>query len=971
MLKRLTIPTLLIMLSSGAQALTLGQIHVHSFINQPLKATIDLQDVKTGELAALKIKLASRTDFKNAGVDWSKQLENLSFSIIQSNKGPAIRVTSRKAVVEPFLSFVVDAKWANGKMVKDFTLLLDPPLYSGKKAAAIDVADAASVTATRPVQSAKIKPPPQPQPQKQSQKQGVSPSVPQEKATATSAGRSKAGSAAQRVTGPTLWQAALKVRPAGATMQQTMVAIHEENPESFIRGNMNLLKKDQMMRIPSAEVIQGISRREAKERMVQHERAFKAGKPITSSKRLSPEIMTQAVEPEPAPAETPARQTATTVTPPSSAGSGGRLRLVSAADDISADAVSGDPASGGADLSTEVDAGKENNALRSRVALLEKQLEVAHKLIRMKGELAQLQNLYRQIDVQRGQADTDQTELTDEQLLLLADAAEQTVAGESDQEPLSVDDARMKDDAIVAGSPEPQQTPSAVEKSEEAESSPDDDEQLSATAAGDEDPVASDEAPAEDAASSAATAEEQQSGSLATETERVASREESATPSTENQDKDAAAAPAARPDSIIEGINNDLLFGVGGVAVLGLLLTFLLGRRGGKKHTRHDLAHDDANPVDESLTEVKLAGESSGASQESKVESVSEPSDVDEAPAKHPTQEFTAQFKPPEPLSIEEPVALDPLELVTVLMRKGENRQAQEVLRQAIEEDPARVELHMQLIKSLHADKDRHAFEAEMNLLETGGFNIEPGDWHKIERMHADLLSTGMDSTDVVSQKHSDAEIINLDFGAAENSGDEDVADAGKQSDSDLEEALRAFEMVLEDKKSDELLPEAGVALDETASILDNPVVSAMPGAEIVEDLELEDDLAVDESAVPDQGVEVISLDDSFGIDSHINSDFDDVFTESADEEEKQSDTLTPGEEDTLPIAEFEALSITSFDTDPSTLKHAELDAKIDLAAAFADMGDVDGAKGILDEVMSEGSQQQQQAAQEMLKKYL
>ncbi|MBG7602756.1 MAG: peptidoglycan-binding protein LysM, partial [Gammaproteobacteria bacterium] len=68
MLKRLTIPSLLIMLSSGAHALTLGQIHVHSFINQPLKATIDLQGVKADELSALKIKLASRSDFKNAGV---------------------------------------------------------------------------------------------------------------------------------------------------------------------------------------------------------------------------------------------------------------------------------------------------------------------------------------------------------------------------------------------------------------------------------------------------------------------------------------------------------------------------------------------------------------------------------------------------------------------------------------------------------------------------------------------------------------------------------------------------------------------------------------------------------------------------------------------------------------------------------------------------------------------------------------
>ncbi|HBH34919.1 MAG TPA: hypothetical protein DDW45_00435, partial [Gammaproteobacteria bacterium] len=153
MLKRLTIPSLLIMLSTGAQALTLGQIHVHSFISEPLKATIDLQGVKADELTALKIKLASLSDFKNAGVEWSKQLKGLSFSIIQSDKGPAIRVTSSKAVVEPFLSFVIDARWANGEMIKDYTLLLDPPLYSGKMAAPVDVAGVASMSDKPQVQS--------------------------------------------------------------------------------------------------------------------------------------------------------------------------------------------------------------------------------------------------------------------------------------------------------------------------------------------------------------------------------------------------------------------------------------------------------------------------------------------------------------------------------------------------------------------------------------------------------------------------------------------------------------------------------------------------------------------------------------------------------------------------------------------------------------------------------------------------
>ncbi len=952
MLKRLTIPTLLIMLSSGVEALTLGQIHVHSFINQPLKATIDLQGVKADELAALKIKLASRTDFKNAGVDWSEQLEGLSFSIIHNNKGPAIRVTSRKVVAEPFLSFVVDARWANGKMIKDFTLLLDPPLYSGKKAAAIDVADAASVTARQPVKSDDI--------ELQPQKQSVSPAPSQgEKEVASPDGGKAAGSAVQTMTGTSLWQVASKARPANATMQQTMIAIHEENPESFIRGNMNLLKKGQMMRIPSAQVIQGISKGAANERVAQHDKALRSRKAVTLSKRLSPDVITPVVEP--APAETTAPQSAATVTPQSSAG---RLRLDSAADDIDEGAVSGDPASGGAALSTEAVAGKENKTLRSRVALLENQLKVAHKLIRMKGELAQLQKLYRQIDAQRAEADADQTELTDEQLLLLADAAEKTVAGESDQETLSADVAGIKEEALAADNPEQQQTSAAADKSEEVESSPDDADQLSATAAGDE-------APSEDAASSLATTEEQQTGSLQTETESVASREERVMPSTEDQRKDAAVTPGISPASIIEGVDNNLLFGAGGVAVLGLILSFLLGRRGGKKNTRPDLAYNDKNPADGSLPEVRGADESSGVAQESEVESVRESSDADETLAQQPKQQPTKGFEPPETLSIEEPLALDPLELAKVLMRNGENRQAQEVLMQAIEEDPGRMELQMQLLELLHTDKERHAFEVEMNRLETSGLNIDPDDWQKIERMHADLLSTGIDSTDVVSREHPEAEIINLDFGSAENSSAEDVAEDGNPSDSDLEEALHAFEMVLEDRKSDALLPDAAVALDETATILDNPVISAMPSSEIIEDLELEEDLVVDESDETDHQIEAITLDDSFGIDSHINDDFDDVFTASSDQEEGEGDAFSLAKEDTLPTAEFEELSITSFDTDPSALKRAELDAKIDLAAAFADMGDVDGAKGILDEVMSEGSEQQQRAAQEMLKKYL
>lgn len=966
MLKRLTIPSLLIMLSSGAHALTLGQIHVHSFINQPLKATIDLQGVKADELTALKIKLASRAAFKNAGVDWSAQLEGLSFSIIHKNTGPAIRVTSSKAVAEPFLSFIVDASWANGKMSKDYTLLLDPPLYSGKKAEVVAVADVASVTTAKPAQSGDIKP----QQQKVQQPQS----------------RSSAGPAAQTMTGNSLWQVASKVRPANATMQQTMVAIHEENPESFLRGNMNRLKKGQLLRIPSAQVIEGITASAAVNRVAKHERALRAGRSVKTSKRLSPEIVALAANP--ASTESPV-QPAETVTPPTGSDSGGRLSLDSASDDVNEGAMRGDPAFAGKDFSTGAAGSEENKALRSRVALLEEQLKVAHKLIRMKGELAQLQQLYRQIDTQRPLADDDQTEITDEQLLLLADAgsvaAEKTVDQESDkesdQESSGADDVPVQDEPLATNNSEQQLSAQPEsDKSQDADSSQQDGEQQTAAAT-------SDETLAEDAESSLKTAQQkQQAGSAMTESEtvaeanteidaqtesepeNVAGAEKNITPSIENLHEGVAAATDGKPVPLIQGIENNLLYTAGGVAILGLLLAFLLGR-GSNKSSRSEAPLDERIPLDGNLTDTKSAGESSGAVQEG--ERVSKISDADEPLVQQSYLEPAKEFEPPETFSIEEPVTLDPLQLVKVLMSNGENTKAQEVLMQAVAADPARMELHMQLIELLHANKDRHAFEAEMNQLETSGLKLEPGDWQKIERMHADLLPTGNDSPQAESDKNFAAEIIDLDDFAVGNNSDEHVAENRGQSDSDLEEALRDFEMVLEEKNSDEFLSEAGIALDETATIQDNPVANAMPGAHVVEDLELEEDLVVEKIVATDQGIDVISLDDSFGIDSHISSDFDDVFSASADQHEKQSDTPPPAEEERLPAAVSEDISITSFDADPSTLKQAELDAKIDLAAAFADMGDLDGAKDILDEVMSEGSEKQQLAAREMLKKYL
>lgn len=986
MLKRLTIAILLILNAPSLHALTLGQIHVDSFINQPLKATIDIEDVKGDELSALRVKLAPRVDFRNAGVEWHSHLEELRFSLIQTNRGPAIRVTSRKAVKEPFLSFVIDANWAKGKIAKDYTLLLDPPLYTGASAAPVEMADAGSLPAERQAPLA--------QQQQQSAPQSQEQPLPVESPTAASP------STAKTMTGSSLWQVASKVRPQAATMQQTMVAIHEENPEAFMRGNMNLLKKGEMLRIPSAEVIAGIPQGAAVTRVARHQKAMRTGKAIASAKRLSPEIVTlaQGTQPQASAAE-PAAATGESV---------GRLRLESASDAVEGEVLASGSATQNSELSAGASVVDENRALKSRVKVLEEQLRVARKLIQMKGELAQLQQLYRQLDEQNAQQGADQEMLALAERQLLADAEAATAADTGEAPPLGAVENAV--DAPLSATREPapagQQAPDA-----EADALDDSDETVSAAVLTAEEQSLLSLAPELDSDGNAVeqemavqnAAEPPKTIAVVAETEgsalssaaqkaggeaRVSSAESPAAVESppENQAQEQAAEDSAeRHDSLIEGIDNNLLLGAGGIALVGLLLLLLLGRLGNKRGRARDSQTMEAQLVGETVGETPAEARSNdyrGASVDAQqadiaAQSVTAPQDL----AASPLAAGAGDSQPPHSPPGREPEALDALDFANALVRSGERAQAREVLVQAIAADPQRADTNMRLMELLHAEKDRHAFEARMHEMQRHGFDDDAKLWQKIERMHADLLPAGVGSLGIVNQQKARAEVIDLHADSeAERAEkqhrliieDQDEADSSVHHDAELEDALRAFEQQLEDSgsKSGELLTEAGEALDDAAEILNNPLTSAIPDARIVDDLELDEELQVDESRGGAEQAEVITLDDSFGIDSHIKDEFDDLMTRgsAAERVERQFQDDYHGESSQA-APHGAPHSVTSFAAGPASLKQAEADAKIDLAAAFAEMGDQDGARDILAEVMAEGGARQRQAAQEMLKK--
>ncbi|MDI3356349.1 peptidoglycan-binding protein [Pseudomonas sp. UYIF39] len=201
-------------LSSGmAHALGLGELTLKSTLNQPLVAEIELLDVKDLTAAELVPSLASPEDFAKAGVDRQAFLNDLTFTPVLNASGKSIlRVTSSKPLSEPMVKFLVQVMWPSGRLLRDYSVLLDPSKFSPQTADAA-AQPAPTQTVTAPVTG------------------GTKPT--------------------QYTTAPrdTLWEIAAKARNGGS-VQQTMLAIQALNPDAFIDGNINRLKAGQVLRLP-------------------------------------------------------------------------------------------------------------------------------------------------------------------------------------------------------------------------------------------------------------------------------------------------------------------------------------------------------------------------------------------------------------------------------------------------------------------------------------------------------------------------------------------------------------------------------------------------------------------------------------------------------------------------------------------------------------------------------------------------
>lgn len=349
---------------SQSFAMGLGEIRLNSVLNQPLNAEIQLLSPTPSDLVALRVALASPAAYKRAGVERAFFHTKLRFEVVSRPDGSAfIKVTSREPVREPYLDFLIEATWGSGQVLREYTMLVDPPAMMPAPA---PVTRAPSTSAPRTAPAAAGKPelpiPAPPQYQNQYQKQG-----------------SFSGSEYTTSRNDTLWQIAEQVRPDGTvSIEQTMLGLLEVNPSAFYDQNINNLKAGHVLRVPSAAELSAISQREAQAEVRRQNRLWRDGRRAGSD---------SAAQGSQAAAASGGAQT----------DSGAQLKLVAPdAEELGAAGVSINEAKQlRSELTMALEAAEaqrqENQDLNTRVQELEGQLAKLHRLIELKdSELARL-----------------------------------------------------------------------------------------------------------------------------------------------------------------------------------------------------------------------------------------------------------------------------------------------------------------------------------------------------------------------------------------------------------------------------------------------------------------------------------------------------------------------------------------------------------------------------------------------------
>ena len=868
----LTLVPLILLRSTSVFALGVGDIELHSALNQPLNAEIRLLSATPAEIQGLTVTLAPDAAFINAGVDRLGLLSQLRFKVVQKPDGShVIKVTSPQPIREPFLDFLVEVNWPSGRFIREYTVLLDFPVLEGGKPAPLDAPVTASPSATTESE-------PTPAQNTNSTVDAESPvdTTNTEDASAAAAeAPDQNGEAAAPPSKPThrappqtetssdgnygptqradtLWDIALKMRPdASVSVSQVMVALAKNNPQAFFSNNVNNLMAGYILRLPPVDEIRAIPKEAAvREIAGQYQRW------------LSVQRGGMAVPSAPDD-DVAANETMEGTTPPSKPSSGAQLKL--ATPDIGKAGASGGSGkklpNDTSDIATlrkelsmaleAVDANRQENAeLRTRMAQLEQQLASMQRLLALKDStLATLQNTQKNTQLNKGAVKTP----------------------------------------VPAGAPATTPPPPAT-----------------------------------------ASVESQATDLLGT----------------------------------LMGNQKQLGFLLGGFLLVSALVWVLVRRR-------RQSAIDSAD-----ASFAKLL-------QNSAVTPEGEAKKAEEAALSNTENTETEQGLPSTVMALSSAQAdedmIDPLAEADVYLAYKRYEQAAELIKDAIRSDPTRPDLSLKLLEIYHLAKNTDAFETQAETLyaELGGDSNHPL-WAKAIEMGKQTAPThplfskavsataAADSaTDFMLNTPDDMDIrTNLSDAAPESitpsADDSFTLDMPSQefSSVDAEEPLTVTDNSIEFNLGEPLSPAETNAVAETAS---TPLSNSMDF-----DLSLSDDINNLSAAVNTEGDvrDIPSASNDMQLDHH-----------KARHETGRDTRVAPVEFnlDTPDIAAFDGTAPDETspvsDTDDDLFGGLDMvGTKLDLAKAYIDMEDKEGAHMLLNEVLAEGDAAQKNEAQELMR---
>ena len=944
--------------SANVNALGLGVLDIQSNLDQPLNGVITISVAPGDDLSSLEAVVASREEFESLGVDYPEYLKNIVLEVERSGAGGVLRVSSQDVVIkEPFIHFLVKVTWSGGSFIREYTALIDPPVYAAETPKSV-----AQPRAVGTDQTYTPRPAPQQQ-QAETPAQEAAPVVQQpqapaqrsvEQAVTSQPSAPSSDSSEDAQYGPvaageslSLIAQELQRQVPDLSIYAIMQVLFEENRDAFIQGNINGLIKGSVLKIGSLDRIRNADLVEARQFFQQQVEAWDPSYLIAASDRDSGIGVgqdTYSGDSEDIFGDTTSSESLATTDSFQVGASSDLDSFVSTAEGGNNEgevlALRQELAQlQGSLASSEL----ENQELRERVSILEGQLADVNRLIDISVEDAELASLESNLAAQNNneQDALDSFESGGSSLLDEGDSIDTQDADAT----ASVDDvlSEFLDDPLESGDDIAQNLDI-------------------------QDPLASvDDLSDEDADTSgdALTLDDTQSV--------IEELDEESAISTLPLD---SSSDSIEQDSFLDKIGGlvPVLGGLGAILLGGLGLFFLRRRKADEEFEISMLSIESNSQSIDIDTET---GMSASMSTTASTSVLSDDTSTQEGGDKE-TSFLTVYSDSDAVVQADE---VDPIAEADVYIAYGRDEQAEEVLLDGIASNPDRADVKQKLIGLYYKNKNVEGFERIAEELYGQADQIGAEGWQEISDMGKELspenplfdlppaeVATGSDDAQA-AEVEDDIEAVTEPV----EQGDEDdeellVFDTVDESDEEVL-AAQAPEIAGQDSTSSDHSEMVVDSLNEDASI---QLINFDDGRSEISEL---DEVEIDALALEDDDEDVLSFDTSDDQEPNVGDELD--LSEQIEDIEASDLVLDfddqDSETDESSEAEFgeerrvsEVPEVSDLVIDP---EYDESQTQYELAKVFVDLGDEDGARKILEELVSnpDNSAELKEKSQELL----